>query len=182
MNLPVVLNQTNVVAAGGCIGLVGTGVKIRHVYISPGHNYMGRHGLPPNEHPIIELDTVECVAGAGLVGDRYFNHKENYKGQITFFSWEVHAQLCNNSREPAVAPSVYRRNVIVEGVDLCQLIGQRFQLQGLTFEGVEECKPCYWMDRALAPGAEEAMRGRGGLRARILTTGILRRGEPRLRV
>jgi MOSC domain-containing protein YiiM len=34
--------------------------------------------------------------------------------------------------------------------------------------------PCFWMDKAFAPGAEEALEGQGGLRARILTDGILR--------
>jgi MOSC domain-containing protein YiiM len=39
-----------------------------------------------------------------------------------------------------------------------------------------ECKPCYWMDEAIAPGAEALLQGRGGLRARILTSGTLRVG------
>jgi MOSC domain-containing protein YiiM len=44
------------------------------------------------------------------------------------------------------------------------------------FEGVEECRPCYWMDQALAPGAEEFLKGCGGLRVRVLTDGILNSG------
>jgi MOSC domain-containing protein YiiM len=67
-----------------------------------------------------------------------------------------------------------RRNVVTQGIDLNQLIGKRFSIQGVLFEGVCECKPCYWMDRAIAPGAEDLLRGRGGLRARILTSGTLR--------
>ena len=46
---------------------------------------------------------------------------------------------------------------------------------GVVFEGVEECKPCYWMDQAFGSGAETAMAGRGGLRARIVKGGVLRR-------
>ena len=45
----------------------------------------------------------------------------------------------------------------------------------LRFAGVEQCKPCHWMDSALGPGAEAWLQGRGGLRARILTDGVLRR-------
>jgi MOSC domain-containing protein YiiM len=67
-----------------------------------------------------------------------------------------------------------RRNVITRGVDLNELIGQEFKLQGIRFLGMEECRPCYWMDRAFAPGAHEFLKGRGGLRARILTDGSLR--------
>jgi MOSC domain-containing protein YiiM len=150
-------------------------IKVRHIYLSPGHSYKGSHGREPADHPVREVDEVECVAGSGLVGDRYFNHTQDYKGQVTFFSWEVHRRLCDKFQRPDTPPSVYRRNVIVEGVDLNELVGRQFELQGLTFEGVEECRPCYWMDRAVAPGAEEAMKGCGGLRARIVKGGMLRR-------
>jgi MOSC domain-containing protein YiiM len=150
-------------------------MKIRHIYISPGHNYKGHHGREPDAHPIQEVESVECVAGTGLVGDRYFNPKRDYKGQITFFSWEVYRQLCDQFGVADRTPMVFRRNVIVEGADLNQLIGRQFELQGLVFEGVEECKPCYWMDRAFGPGAEKAMAGQGGLRARIVKGGVLKR-------
>jgi len=42
---------------------------------------------------------------------------------------------------------------------------------------MEECKPCYWMDFAIGPGAEAWLQGRAGLRARILTDGVLRRSS-----
>lgn len=150
---------------------------IRHLFISPGHNYKGHHGMEPGTHPILEVDCVECVASKGLKGDRYFGHSEDYKGQITFFAWEVYRSLCEQLNARDKSPSVFRRNVIIDGLDLNALIGKEFELQGLRFFGTEECRPCYWMDRALAPGAEEAMHGRGGLRARILTTGTLRCGS-----
>jgi len=73
-------------------------------------------------------------------------------------------------------PGVTRRNAITRGVELNSLIGARFQVQGVEFEGMAECKPCYWMDEAIAPGAEALLQGRGGLRARILTSGTLRVG------
>ena len=148
---------------------------IRHIYISPGHNYRGHHGQTPGTHPIVEVDEVECVAGKGLVGDRYFAEKEDSKGQVTFFAIEVHRQLSAKFGQPNTPPSVYRRNIITEGLDLNALIGLEFELQGIHFLATEECKPCYWMDQAVAPGAEDAMQGRGGLRAKILTTGTLRR-------
>ncbi|MEI8342757.1 MAG: molybdenum cofactor biosysynthesis protein, partial [Verrucomicrobiota bacterium] len=67
-----------------------------------------------------------------------------------------------------------RRNVITTGVNLNELIGKRFDIQNVQFEGIEECRPCHWMDQAFAPGAEQWLKGRGGLRARILTNGVLR--------
>jgi MOSC domain-containing protein YiiM len=149
---------------------------IRHIYISPGHNFRGHHGGAPGEHPILEVNSVECVAGKGLVGDRYFGEKPDSKGQVTFFALEVHRQLCEQFGKPGTPPSVYRRNVITEGLDLNALVGKEFELQGVRFLGTEESRPCYWMDHAVATGAEEAMKGRGGLRAKILTTGRLRCG------
>lgn len=146
---------------------------VRHIYISPGHNFRGHHGREPSAHAINEVEAVRCVAGKGLEGDRYFGYTTDYKGQITFFDWSVYQRLCNGLDIHHLPPSVLRRNVIVEGVDLNHLIGEQFQIQGVMFEGMEECKPCYWMDRAFGPGAEAAMQGNGGLRARILTTGVL---------
>lgn len=150
-------------------------MRVRHIYISPEHNYFGHHGLPPGRAPMIEVEEVECVAGQGLRGDRFFGFKEDYKGQVTFFEHEVHERLCAQFGVEGVPPSVFRRNVITEGVELAGLIGKEFEVQGVRFLGTQESAPCHWMNQAFAEGAEEAMKGRGGLRARILSTGILRR-------
>jgi MOSC domain-containing protein YiiM len=151
-------------------------MQIRHLFISPGHNYRGHHGKPPGEHPILEVDEVECVAGRGLVGDRFFDYKPEFKGQITFFAWEILQRLRAELGLAEATPAATRRNVITEGVDLNTLIGEEFELQGVRFAGTEECSPCYWMNRAFGnEETEEWLRGNGGLRARILTDGVLRR-------
>jgi len=123
---------------------------------------------------MIEVPHVECVAGRGIWGDRYFDFKEGYKGQITFFSGEVFDELCAALDISNQAPSAARRNVITRGVDLNELIGTEFEVQGVRFFATEECRPCYWMDGAFAPGAQEFLKGRGGLRAKILSDGKLR--------
>jgi MOSC domain-containing protein YiiM len=51
--------------------------------------------------------------------------------------------------------------------------GEEFEVQGVRFRGVEECKPCYWMNHAVDEGAEVFLKGRGGLRAMILSDGKL---------
>lgn len=149
-------------------------VRIEHIFISEGHNYVGHHGKPPGSHPIKELGEVECKSGRGLTGDRYFDHKDNYKGQITFFEMEVYERLQTELALFDKHPSAFRRNVLTRGVDLNTLIGKTFEIQGIQFEGVEECRPCYWMEQGFGEGAEAAMKNHGGLRARILTDGILR--------
>jgi MOSC domain-containing protein YiiM len=149
-------------------------LRIEHLYLSPGHNYFGHHGKPADDHPMIEVSEVECVAGRGLRGDRFFDYKPDYKGQITLFSAEIYDELCGIFQVIDREPSAFRRNVITRGIDLNSLIGQEFMLQGIRFLGTGECSPCYWMDQAFASGTEAALKGRGGLRAKILTDGILR--------
>ncbi len=149
-------------------------VEICHLYISPGHNFFGHHGREPDDYPALEVSVIECLAGHGIRGDRFFDYKEDYKGQITFFALEVFDELCGTLEVQECSPGLVRRNVFTRGVDLNGLIGKDFEVQGVRFYGNEECRPCYWMDRAIAPGAEEFLKGRGGLRARILTDGEIR--------
>jgi hypothetical protein len=153
-------------------------VRIQHLFISPGHNYFGHHEQPPSQHPILERDEIECVAGQGIRGDRFFGYKENYKGQITFLAWEVLAGLWGALGIPPERrdPAATRRNVITAGADLNTLIGQEFEIQGVRFVGTEECRPCYWMNTAFRDERAEAwLKGNGGLRAKVLTDGWLRR-------
>lgn len=157
-------------------------MKIETIYISPGHNYFGHHEKPQGTNEILSVDSAECVAGQGLVGDRFFGHKENYKGQITFFSLEVYKTLCNSLNVFDKSTAVFRRNVITSGIDLNSLIGKKFEIQSISFEGMTECSPCYWMEQAFTPGAEEMLKGQGGLRARILSDGILKTGPAGFRL
>jgi len=154
-------------------------VELLHLYISPGHNFRGHHGGAPGQNPVRELEQIRCVAGRGVEGDRYFDHKVDFKGQITFFANEVYEALCAQFNRCDKPPSVFRRNVITRGADLESLIAREFEVQGVRFLGVESCKPCYWMDQAFGPGAEAALHGRGGLRARILSDGLLRVNVPK---
>ncbi len=154
-------------------------VEILGIYLSPGHDFRGRHGSPRRENPVSSVTRAECVAGQGVRGDRYFGFKENYKGQITFFDQAVHeAVAARFGFSPA--PFVYRRNVILAGLDLNELIGRSFALGETVFSGTEECSPCYWMDEAVAPGTEEFLKGRGGLRAHIRESGALKVGPNEL--
>jgi MOSC domain-containing protein YiiM len=149
-------------------------IRVEHLFISRGHNFFGHHGQPAGAHAIAAVNQIECVAGRGIRGDRFFDYQENYKGQITFFSLEVFDALRAELNLAEAEPQATRRNVLVRGVELPALIGQEFVVQGVRFVGVEESRPCHWMNSALGPGAEEWLRGRAGLRCRILTDGYLR--------
>jgi len=148
---------------------------IRHLFISPGHNFYGHDRGFPGEHPLLAVREIECVAGRGIRGDRFFDYKPDYKGQITFFSWENLHRLWEELEIPEEDrdPSATRRNVITEGLDLDAFIGREFEIQGIRFLGIEECRPCYWMNHAIHSEAERWLKGCGGLRAKILSDGIL---------
>jgi MOSC domain-containing protein YiiM len=127
-----------------------------------------------------EQSEIRCLAGRGVEGDRFLDFKPDYKGQITFFSEEVYLGLCEALGVWDKSPAVLRRNVLTSGADLNELIGCEFEIQGVLFSGAAEASPCYWMDQAFCPGAETFLKGRGGLRARIVRGGVLRAevGDP----
>lgn len=150
-----------------------TAFRVEHLYVSPGHRYFGRHGKEPLDFPAVEEREVRCIARRGILGDRFYDSPEGHKGQVTFFSMEVYELMCAELGVADRPPSVLRRNVFVRDVELGSLIGTSFELQGVVFEGVEECRPCYWMDTAFGPGAEAFLKGRGGLRVRVVTDGTL---------
>lgn len=155
-------------------------ITIEHLCLSPGHNYFGHHGGPAGDAPAIAVPELDCVAGRGVRGDRFFDYKPDYKGQITFFAMEVFESLRDRFGMKDLPATSVRRNVFTRGIDLNTLIGREFELQGVRFIGSEECRPCYWMDQAVAPGAEAVMKGWGGLRARICSDGRLHIGPTEL--
>jgi MOSC domain-containing protein YiiM len=153
---------------------------IRQIFISPGHNYFGHHGRTPDDYPLIEVPSIECVAGHGIRGDRFYDYRDNYKGQITFFSFEVFERLASHFDLANKSAGAVRRNVIVSGVDLNDLIGEEFSIQGVRLLGTGHCRPCYWLDQAIRPGAEKFLEGNGGLRAQILSDGAIAIGDAQL--
>lgn len=151
-------------------------VEILHLFKSPGHDFRGRFGKERMEHEIVDQEEIELVAGSGIVGDRYFDFKPDFKGQVTFFDAAVWDEVREKFEVPDLGASAFRRNIVVRGMDLIALIGKTFSVGGIEFSGSEEAKPCFWMNEACAPGVEEFLKGKGGLRCRILEDGRLRQG------
>ena len=159
--------------------------KIRHIFISPGHNYFGRPKDGPGVYPTHEVAQVEERAGLGLAGDRYFGVAAHFNAQVTFVAWEVFAEVQRALARDDLSPTLMRRNIVVEGIPLNQLLGQEFSMvdsagAAVRFRGASHCAPCAWMDAALGAGAWQLLKGRGGLRARILTDGVLGCGPVQL--
>jgi MOSC domain-containing protein YiiM len=77
-----------------------------------------------------------------------------------------------------VDPVGLRRNLVVSGINLLALRNARVQIGAAVFEIVGPCQPCSRMEEAIGPGGYAAMRGHGGMTARILTGGAIRVGDP----
>jgi MOSC domain-containing protein YiiM len=152
-------------------------LKILHIFISKDHNFFGHHNQPPGTAEMVEVEEANLVEGKGIEGDRFFDYKKGYKGQVTFFEFAAFLDLQDRFGVFDRGPEAFRRNLIVEGGDLKSLVGKEFAVQGIRFEGTEEAKPCHWMNTAFCEGAEKALLDRGGLRARVLSSGVLR-SEP----
>lgn len=155
-------------------------IQILELFVSAGHDFKKRFGMERLNHETTRVGEVECVAGMGIANDRYFGYKEDFKGQISFIAMEAIEALAKDLCIENVDTILFRRNVVTRGIDLGDFIGKRFRIGGVVFFGAEECRPCFWMDGAVAPGACSAMEGRGGLRCRILESGALRVGAAEL--
>ena len=131
---------------------------------------------PARDEAMIATGTVEAIAGAGLVGDRY--KSGSGKRGITLIQAEHLPAIAALAQRADLEASLLRRNVVVSGIPLIALKARRFRIGTAVFEGTEECDPCSRMEDALGPGGYNAMRGHGGLCARIIEGGTFRVGDP----
>jgi len=81
------------------------------------------------------------------------------------------------SGHATIAPATLRRNLVVSGIPLIALKQRRFRIGEVELEGTQPCDPCSRMEDALGAGGYNAMRGHGGLCARVLRGGLLRLGD-----
>ncbi len=130
---------------------------------------------PARDVPMLEVGTAEAVAGIGLVGDRYASGSG--KRGVTLIQAEHLPVIASLAGHASVVPATLRRNLVVEGIPLVALKGNRFRIGEVLLEGTDDCDPCSRMEDALGAGGYNAMRGMGGLCARILEGGSLRIGD-----
>lgn len=150
--------------------------EIKTILISEGHNFYGRYDLGAEDYEIVEKQSVSLVAGKGIEGDRFFDYKPDYKGQITFFSESTIDAVKKDLGHQHAKAQLFRRNVVLAGIDAEALIGKRFSIGDVEFTGSCEAAPCFWMDQAVGEGTHEFLKGKGGLRARITKGGSLPTG------
>lgn len=130
---------------------------------------------PARDVPMQVVDRVEASAGGGLAGDRYGGGSG--KRGVTLIQAEHLPAIAALAGHLAVEPMTLRRNLVVSGIPLVALKGRRFRIGGVVLEGTDPCDPCSRMEDALGPGGYNAMRGMGGLCARIVEGGAFALGD-----
>jgi len=125
---------------------------------------------PARRAPLTSLGQVEAVAGSGLAGDHHASRGSG-KRQVTLILAEHLEAVAKLLGRADVAPHLVRRNLVVSGINLLALRDRRFRVGDAVLEGTGPCDPCSRMEEVLGPGGYNAMRGHGGITARILETG-----------
>lgn len=155
-------------------------VEVLHLLVSPAHAYFGRAREGAADVPTTDADSVELVAGKGIVGDRFFGKAAHMDAAVTLIAVEALEAMAAELGAAPFDPLLTRRNIVLRGAHLPPLLGKEFALESrgesVRLKAGRPAHPCAWMDQMLAPGAHKAMRGRGGMRCQTLSNGILHRG------
>lgn len=142
--------------------------SIRHIFISPSR------GAPMQ--PLLQ---VEAIAGSGLRGDRYADagNRRSDDYQLTLIEIE-NIEAFVQASGLALAPHEPRRNLVTQGVQLNALNGRRFRVGDVELEGLDLCEPCATFGQRTYLEAVRFFVRRGGLRCRVLNSGMIRVGDP----
>jgi hypothetical protein len=134
-----------------------------------------------------ELDQAECIAGRGIVGDRYFRGTGTYSAkpdvrEVTLFEIETLEALSRNDPPLqggpiSLLPEEHRRNLTVRGVPLNHLVGRRFRVGEVVLRGGRLNFPCKYLDELLGKPLFLPLYNRSGLNCSIVTGGIIRPGD-----
>ncbi|MBI4611734.1 MAG: MOSC domain-containing protein [Candidatus Rokubacteria bacterium] len=145
------------------------------------------HTAPAAAEPMISLSEVRAVAGKGLEGDRYFTRVGTYSGrpgpggapsarEVTLIEVEAIDALTRDYAFQLKAGDS-RRNIVTRGVPLNHLIGREFRVGEVVMKGIRLCEPCAHLEGLTQKGIMRGLIHRGGLRAEIVTGGVIRVGD-----
>ena len=136
-----------------------------------------------NNEPPSAVQSAELIADKGVVGDSHFGADcSQTMRQLTLIE-QAQVDYVNAMLNLGASVRATKRNIVTEGIALNELVGRRFCIGEAVAEGVELCEPCASLGKDLSsesiPAAEivRAFIGRGGLRARIVNSGIVKVGD-----
>ena len=135
-------------------------------------------GLSPETRGTIQPVTeVEARVGTGLEGDYHSRRRPGGKRQVTLIQHEHLPVVAALQGRSQITPDLLRRNVVVSGINLLSLKGLQFKIGEAVLQGTGPCDPCSRMDENLGAGGFQAMRGHGGLTARVIADGRICVGD-----
>ncbi|MCE4557391.1 MOSC domain-containing protein [Roseateles cellulosilyticus] len=130
--------------------------------------------------PARTIEATTALAGIGLADDRLGRRGEAELStrQVTLIQQEHLAVIATLARTAPIDPVGLRRNIVVSGINLLSLKNQVLRVGEALIQIVGPCQPCSRMEEVIGAGGYAAMRGHGGMTARILQSGALRVGDP----
>ncbi|HEY0741113.1 MAG TPA: MOSC domain-containing protein [Chryseosolibacter sp.] len=127
---------------------------------------------PERRSPMAELPEVVAFGNKGLQGDRH--QKSGSARQVTLIQQEHLSSIASFLGKQHIDPRLTRRNIVVAGINLHSLKGKRFRIGEAVLEYSGDCHPCSRMEENLGHGGYNAMRGLGGITAKIIETGLIK--------
>ncbi|MGI4749129.1 MAG: MOSC domain-containing protein [Janthinobacterium lividum] len=134
-------------------------------------------GVRPNrKQPVLSVESVDVITQKGLTGD-HFSGTVGSKRQVTLIQQEHIQAIASFMQVKTVSPEMLRRNLVVKGINLLALKDKKFWVGEVLLEYTGECHPCSRMEEILGAGGYNAVRGHGGITARILRGGKISLGN-----
>lgn len=154
------------------------------------------HLTPSHGAAMVAVKEARAVAGRGLEGDRFFQAEGAATGgpkgpprrnanvgiggkpdrEITLIEVEA-IEALNRDWDLDLDPGDARRNIVTRGVSLNALVGRAFKVGAVTLRGLKPCDPCAHLAKLTRREVLEGLAHRGGLRAGVVTDGIIRVGD-----
>lgn len=131
-------------------------------------------GLRPMRRAAMRVvEQATLIAGQGLDGDRYASTHDGPR-QVTLIAAEDIAAIASFLGREALDPALLRRNIVTDGINLMALKQRRFRIGGVLLETTSDCAPCSRMEEVFGVGGYNAVRGHGGICARVIEGGEVR--------
>ena len=130
---------------------------------------------PIRREPVQVVETITVSEKKGIVGDHYSGQSGNR--HVTLIQAEHLPVVAVLTGRDTLYPALVRRNIVVSGLNLLALKDKQIQLGDVVLQVTGQCHPCSKMETALGPGGYNAMRGHGGMTAKVIKGGVITNGD-----
>ena len=133
-------------------------------------------GIRPERREAVQaVKWITLSEKKGIADDHYSGQSGNR--HVTLIQAEHLPVVAALTGRESLDPALLRRNIVVSGLNLLALKDHQIQIGDTTLQLTGQCHPCSKMETALGPGGYNAMRGHGGLTAKVVRGGLIRVGD-----